>query len=379
MVSKAAFAGGLLLHTPLLPTLLLTPLLLGAAAAQEQEPAPALPPVDIAAVVESVLGPERPPIIQVAISDEQGTSIISLARPGVPVAEEEAAPELRFAYRSITKSFVGTLVLQLVQEGALHLDEPLATYVEGIPGGEDITLRHLGTMRTGLPNYSSNSELIATLLEAPAREPARGELLDMAFTQEASFEPGSSYEYSNTNTLLLGAVIEAVTGVPWHEAVRWRILEPLRLTSVRYGFEEEAPAAEGFHLEAETVAPLPQVAPGWFGASGALTGTLQDLVVWGRALGSGSLLNDELQAERLATFAPTDADPRSPFYHRYGFALGEIDGWIGHTGAGLGYQSLVMYEPETERVIAILMNGTGGNRSLPAEIFQALLASLPAP
>ena len=153
MVSKAAFAGGLLLHTPLLPTLLLTPLLLGAAAAQEQEPAPALPPVDIAAVVESVLGPERPPIIQVAISDEQGTSIISLARPGVPVAEEEAAPELRFAYRSITKSFVGTLVLQLVQEGALHLDEPLATYVEGIPGGEDITLRHLGTMRTGLPNY----------------------------------------------------------------------------------------------------------------------------------------------------------------------------------------------------------------------------------
>lgn len=347
------------------------------AVAQEAEPAPVAQAVDVAAVVEEVLGPERPPTVQLAIADARGTSVISLVRPGQPAAEDEGARDLRFAYRSITKSFVGTVVLQLVQEGTLDLDAPLAAYLDGIPGGEAVTLRQLGAMRSGLPDYSKNPELVDVLLEAPEREPARSELLDLAFAQETDFAPGSAYEYSNTNTLLLGAVIEEVAGAPWHDVVRERILEPLGLTSVHYGFGEAAPAAAPFQLnEGSQVEPLPTVAPGWFGASGGLTGTLDDLAAWGRALGSGSLLDDDIQAQRLAAFGSTEDDPSSPHYDRYGFAMGEIGGWIGHTGAGLGYQSLVMYDPGTERVVAILMNGTGENQNLPADVFQALLPSL---
>ncbi|WP_366556509.1 serine hydrolase domain-containing protein [Aquibaculum sediminis] len=351
----------------------------GAAAQEETGPQPVAQAVDVAALIETVIDVERPPTVQLAISDELGTSVISLVRPEQPNAEDEGARELRFAYRSITKSFVGTVVLQLVQEGVLDLDAPLGSYLDGITGGDEVTLRQLGAMRSGLPDYSDNPALVDALLAAPEREPERSELLDLAFAQETSFEPGSAFQYSNTNTLLLGAVIEQVTGEPWSAVVRQRILEPLGLTSVHYGFSEEEPVAGAFQLEeGGVVEPLPAVAPGWFGASGAFTGTLSDLVAWGQALGSGSLLDDDIQAQRLAAFGPTDDDRSSPYYDRYGFAMGEIGGWIGHTGAGLGYQSLVMYDPGTERVVAILMNGTGENQNLPADIFQALLPSLNA-
>lgn len=351
----------------------------GAVAQEATEPQPVAQAVDVAALVETVIDAERPPTVQLAISDALGTSVISLVRPGQSDAEDEGARDLRFAYRSITKSFVGTVVLQLVQEGALDLDAPLSNYLDDIPGGEEITLRQLGAMRSGLPDYSDNPALVEALLAAPEREPERSELLELAFAQETSFESGSAYQYSNTNTLLLGAVVEQVTGEPWPTVVRQRVLEPLGLASVHYGFSEEEPAAGAFQLEeGGVVEPLPAVAPGWFGASGAFTGTLSDLVAWGQALGAGSLLDDNIQAQRLAALGPSDDDPSSPHYDRYGFAIGEIGGWIGHTGAGLGYQSLVMYDPGTERVVAILMNGTGENQNLPADIFQALLPSLSA-
>lgn len=287
-------------------------------------------------------------------------------------------PDTAFMYRSITKSFVGTVILQLADEGELSLDDPISAYVTGVPGGDAVTLRQLGAMRSGIANYSAHPALGELLSADPAREPSIDELLALAYPESSQFEPDAAYEYSNTNTLLLGEVIESVTGREWFDEVQLRVTAPLGLAQVGYGTDPDSDAAMGFQLYEDgdgiTVEELPWVAPGWFGAAGALAGTVEDLAVWGDALGSGSLLDPATQEARLDMLGSTSDDPASPEYDRYGFAIGEIDGWIGHTGNGLGYQSLTMHEPDSGRTIAILLNATGEDGDLPAHVFQKLLA-----
>lgn len=325
----------------------------------------------LASVAREVLDEAGVPGGAVLVTAVDGSESLAVFGEAAPSRAVDAGSV--FAYRSITKSFVGTVILQLAEEGRLDLDEPVSEYVAGVPGGDEITLAQLGTMRSGLPNYSATQGLGELLSEDPSREPAVSELLDLAFAEPAVFAAGSAYKYSNTNTLLLGEVIESVTGDSWQIAMEQRILRPLGMDSASYGFTASELDAAGFQLQAgEVLEQLPVVAPGWFGAAGGLVGDIEDLAAWGRALGSGSLLQEGTQQERLGMFGPIDDDPASPFYDRYGFAMGEIDGWIGHTGTGLGFQALTMYDPGSGREIAILINGTGEDPDLPAKVFKAI-------
>ncbi|WP_346057908.1 serine hydrolase domain-containing protein [Leucobacter alluvii] len=279
-----------------------------------------------------------------------------------------------FAYRSMTKSFVGTVVLQLADEGVLSLSDPVSLYVDGVPNGDEITIEQLGTMRSGVANYSGSPRLTDLLVVDPAREPAVTELLDLAFPDSPEFAPGAAYEYSNTNTLLLGEIITSATGRPWYDEVDDRLLAALDLDSVTDGLSDSDRDAAGYQLaDGAVVEELPWVAPGWFGAAGALAGDVGDLAVWGRALGTGAELAADTQQWRLDSFGATDDDARSPEYDAYGFAIGEIDGWVGHTGNGLGFQGLVMHDPDSGRTVALLINGTGEDPDLPAHVFTEIL------
>lgn len=289
----------------------------------------------------------------------------------------EVALQTPFAYRSMTKSFVGTVVLQLVDEGLLSTDDTVGQYIDGVPSGNEITIEQLGAMRSGVANYSGSPKLTDLLVVDPARDPGVQELLDLAYPESPEFAPGTAFEYSNTNTLLLGQVIEAVTGNPWFEEVDARVLRPLGLDSVTDGLNDVEGDAVGYQLAGGSVEEqVPWVAPGWFGAAGALAGDVEDLATWGRALGDGTLLEPETQQWRLERFGPTSDDARSPEYDGYGFAMGEIDGWVGHTGTGLGFQGLVMHDVESGRTVAMLINGTGEDPDLPAHVFAELLPTI---
>lgn len=315
------------------------------------------------------------PAGEVYLINADGSTLSSVWSSGFPGSE--ITPDSSFAYRSITKSFVGTVILQLADEGALSLTDRIDEYVPGVPGGELITIDDLGRMRSGLANYSAlpaMHEALGLRLDDP---PSTETMLEWAFASSPNFPPGTQYEYSNTNTLLLGEVIESVTGMPWYDAVRTRLLDPLKLSSVGDGFSGGPDDATGFNVSPDSdPEPVPVVAPAWFGAAGALTGTAEELARWGQALGDGSLLTDITQLARVESLGPTDDDPASPEYDRYGFALGEIEGWIGHTGNGLGFQGLVMHDPTTGRTVAILINGTGADSDVPAHVFQDLLPVL---
>ena len=125
----------------------------------------------------------------------------------------KVARDDRFAIRSITKSFVVTLILQLDADGRLSLDDPIARYVPGVPQGGRIKLRNLADIPAARTQLYHRPELSREALgRNPRRQWQPAELIGYALRHPLNFAPGTAYEYSNTNTVLLGEVVERVTG-----------------------------------------------------------------------------------------------------------------------------------------------------------------------
>jgi D-alanyl-D-alanine carboxypeptidase len=287
--------------------------------------------------------------------------------------EEPIAFNQIFPWRSITKSLTVTVVLQLVAEGQLDLDDPVGAYVGGVPNGQNITLRQLAAMRSGLFNYTKDAEFqqqFGSDLTAPWTDQ---QLLDVAFSHPVNFTAGSQYEYSNTNTILLGVVAENITGQNLAEMIQERILDPLDLADSLYmtGTQLPSPFVRGYTFDSPNFVELVSNATALSG-SGAMAGTLADLRAWGAALVAGTLLPGDLQQQRFFS-GPTDS---GPFYDSYGLGIGEIRGWWGHTGSGLGYEICIFTEPNSGSQIVVLVNATNQNSDVPADITADILDTL---
>jgi D-alanyl-D-alanine carboxypeptidase len=289
------------------------------------------------------------------------------------------AAETYFGYRSITKSMVTTVILQLAREGWIGLDDAVGKYVAGVPGGETMTIRQAAEMRSGLLNYTASRDFGPKFFADPGHVWTGRELLAYAFAEPLQFTPGSSYQYSNSNTVLLGEIIAAATGQTWSDEVRRRLILPFGLTSVidQGSSAIPAPSAVGYVDKGDGPTPLDDFNGTGLGASGALIGVIGDLERWGKVLGSGAALSQEDFVARLKSLGSTKSDPHSPEYDSYGFGWGEISGWVGHTGNGLGFEALVMYDRTTDRTITILFNASNSNDAdAPAHLFRDLLTVL---
>ena len=136
-------------------------------------------------------------------------------------------PSDHYRIGSITKTMTATVILQLVQEGKVSLDDPIAKYRPDVPNGDNITIAHLLDMRSGLAGYTENLEFQRAVDEDPERVWSPDELLALAFSTPALFPPGTAWRYSNTNYILLGAVMEDVTGQTAPELFQDRLFDPL--------------------------------------------------------------------------------------------------------------------------------------------------------
>ncbi|MET0442509.1 MAG: serine hydrolase domain-containing protein [Casimicrobiaceae bacterium] len=283
-----------------------------------------------------------------------------------------------FSIRSITKSYVVTALLLLARDGALSLDDPIATYVPGIPNGDRITLTQLAAMESGVKSYTGILAFVEEFLDHPERVWTDAEIVGYAIPASPVFDPGAQYDYSNTNTILIGMVIEKVAKAPLADVLRTRIFEPLGLRSTSYPSAIDLPSPHPLPYAANRSAGPPTLFPFWdpsgFGAAGAMVSTLDDLGVWGEALGTGRLLTPALQSLRVSHSRPaTDG----PVYDHYGLGIGEIHGYWGHTGEALGFQSAVMHHPERGITIAVLVNATpaiseGRSDNIAEDIFEEL-------
>ena len=235
---------------------------------------------------------------------------------------------------SVTKTLTGTAVLQLVDQGRIRLSDPISRYVNGVPSGDVITLDMLGRMRSGLFNYTTDEAFLDRYLAEGGKGPdaaafAPRELVDIAFAHPTNFSPDTDFEYSNTNTVLLGMVIESVTGQRLGDYLTQHVTGPLGLTHTSFPANGALPLPYT-HGYAETPDGEPVDTTLWnpsvAWAAGAMVSTYQDLHTWTPAVAKGALLLPWTHQER--TSRPTEAAPGIG----YMFALADFHGWIGHNG-----------------------------------------------
>ena len=287
-----------------------------------------------------------------------------------PISFQDAS-----AWRSITKSLTVTVVMQLVAEGKLDLDAPVGDYVQGVPNGNNITLRQLAAMRSGLFSYTKDLDFQQVFAADLDAEWTDAELLSYAFSHPVNFPAGADYEYSNTNTILLGVVAETVTGRSLKQLIGERLLTPLNLNSSAYleGSLFPSPYVRGYFYdddEDEFVAVTSNATA--LSGAGAMVGTLADLRTWGNALVRGNLLPANLQQQRFQG-GPTNG---GPIYDSYGLGMGEIRGWWGHTGVGIGYECCVFTEPGSGSQVVIFLNASNANQDVPFKMSDEILDAL---
>ncbi|MEV7726544.1 serine hydrolase domain-containing protein [Streptomyces sp. NPDC087917] len=272
---------------------------------------------------------------------------------------------------SVTKTFTVTGVLQLVDRGLVGLDDPISKYVAGVPGGEHVTVRQLAGMRSGLFNYTDDEKFLAELRADPHRAFTPREVLTYAFAHPPNFAPGAKWQYSNTNTVLLGLLVEKVSGQPLAGYLREHVAAPLKLnsTALPSGSAFPEPHAHGY----TTFSPGGKVVdatdwnPSWGWAAGAMTSDLEDLGAWVPALLDGRLLKPATQAQRLCT-EPTGFPGVS-----YGLGIAEFNGWVGHNGDLPGYETIAVGLPATGATLVILINSdTDRGGSLSSQVANAV-------
>ena len=260
-----------------------------------------------------------------------------------------------FRIGSVTKAFVTTLLLDLQQEGLLTLDDPISDYVPGVPGGSRITLRQLANMTSGLRDYFSNEQFTIEYLTGETFTPEH--LVELGVTLPVLFPPGTGWSYSNTNTALLGLVIEQVTEQPLHVALRQRVLRPLGMgqTSLPSLRRLPRPFSRGYTRQTANGAlgEATRNTPTATWAGGGMVSTAADLTTAARLFGTGEpILDRRSQREREEWVG---LPPNSP-EQRYGIGVFDFNGWIGHNGGIPGYTTIAWYLPAKRMSLVVAVN-----------------------
>jgi D-alanyl-D-alanine carboxypeptidase len=303
---------------------------------------------------------------------------------------------------SNTKTMTATVILQLVDEGRIALDDPVSRYRPDVPNGDDITIAQLLDMSSGLANYTTDLYLNEQMDSNPGRVWDPEELLAIGLAEPPAFPPGEGFLYSNTNYVLLGLIIEQLTGVPVEQALQERIFDPLGLSGTSFpaltdaSIPEPHPQAYTFGTNVETIDSLvlpPEVQaaaragtlepmdvtdanPSWGWTAGAGISTAPDLADYVEELVDGCLLSPQLQQERIASVQPLDPDdPTSP---GYGLGLASFGPLYGHSGELPGTNSFMGYDPVRDiTVVTWASTAPAPNGEGPAvELAKAVIAEL---
>jgi len=258
-----------------------------------------------------------------------------------------ATVKTKYRIGSITKMFTATMIFQLIDEGKLSLNTPLATYFPQMPNATRITIGEMLDHRSGLHNFTNDS-LYATYMTKPQTEAA---MLAIIVKEKPDFEPDARAEYSNTNFVLLGYIIEKITGKPYREELKKRVTSKIGLTDTYYGNKTNVANNEAYSYsfvdkwqqQPETDMSIP-------GGAGALVSTPTDLVKFITALFNGKLISTG-SLEHMKTMRDNYGMAMFviPFYDKKAY---------GHNGGIDGFSSMLAYFPEDKLAVSYISNGT---------------------
>ena len=281
-------------------------------------------------------------------------------------------PTSRLMQGSVGKTYVSAVAIQLIHEGSLDLEAKVSTYLGNepwfvrLPNHNEVTVRHLMTHTSGIIRYEFDDRFISDLVASPDRVWEPRELLSYLFDTEAPFAPGEGWEYSDTNYIILGMIIELLTGNTYYDEMRRRILEPLELHNTVPTDTRRVPELVQGYAGVENLFRVPDavivdgqfaINPQFEWTGGGIASTTEDLARWAEALYEGRAF-DESMLPVLLDGVPAQLGPES----QYG--LGVIIrptpigiSW-GHSGFFPGYLTEMAYFPDHEIAIAVQVNSS---------------------
>jgi D-alanyl-D-alanine carboxypeptidase len=302
---------------------------------------------------------------RIALRDSDGTITevvdgASTTDPSSPPVD----PDIAWNIGSVTKTFVAVVVLQLADEGKIDLDAGIQQYMPDLADADHITPRELLQHTSGLGEYNDKPAVLndAHRVWTPA------ELIAVAEGAGRVGEPGGPFHYSNTNYIVLGEIIEKVTGNSWDHEVQTRIAEPLGMTNTS-ALGADLPV--GYKsVDGAFVDSTNSMDPSTAGAAGGLVSTGHDLLLFATALADGTLMSPESQ-DAMGAFIPGEDYSQFGIVHSYGLGFEQYatDAITveGHMGTGEAQSAFLGFDPEHGTAVAVMTNtATAGPQAFMA-------------
>jgi CubicO group peptidase (beta-lactamase class C family) len=302
-----------------------------------------------------------------AVLVAQGGKI--LFEKGCGLADREhhvpVIPQTAFLIGSVTKQFTASAILKLQEEGKLSVNDKLSKYIPDFPRGDEVTLRQLLTHTSGIHNYNEDpgffdratNDTTEAFIEAMKKEPY-------------DFDPGAKWSYVNSGYLVLGYIVEKVSGQTYGDFLRENFFQPLGMTNTGvYRAQLALPhEALGYSLGTNGFEPALNSHPLWFGGAGALYSTVEDLYRWNEGIFNDRVLG---AASLNAAFSPVkeyEEQVNSDSGYGFGWEVRHTRGLrvIWHEGGLPGFRSMLLRVPDEKLTVAILANaGPGRTNAIP--------------
>ncbi|WP_185843671.1 serine hydrolase domain-containing protein [Pseudoalteromonas luteoviolacea] len=282
-----------------------------------------------------------------------------------------------FKIGSISKQFTAAAIMILQERGKLSVHDDIHKYVPDFPTeGHVITIEQLLTHTSGLANYTEDRELMLKEIQAPA---TLDEMLARFAAHPMKFQPGDAMAYSNTGYVLLGKIIEVVSGQSYAEFIDEHIFDKLDMKNSHYaGRQIIKRHVSGYDLSPEGYVNAGYIDMIWPHAAGALSSNVFDLNIWFTALANGSLISEQSYQQMIAPVTLNDGRVSNYGYGLATTTIGEYQA-IGHAGGIHGFVSDAVYVPEEELYITVLANSTNRNPQVLTQRLAAKALGLKSP
>lgn len=327
----------------------------------------------LSAKIDAALQKSGAPSVGVAVVKDGRTAFAKSFGKADVTAGRAAAADTRYAVGSISKQFTVAALLLAQEQGQLSLDDPVAKYFPDLTRAAEITIRQLLSHTSGYEDYAPQDYIIPEWTKATTPQA----ILDRWAKKPLNFDPGTKWQYSNTNYVLAGAIFEKVTGRPLVAFLREKIFDPLDMTSAADCLPVR-PADARAYTRYITSPPRPvgREADGWYFAAGELCMTPSDLARWDVAFLQKKILSARSYQEFTHEMKLKNGDST---HYALGLSVGDLSGipTFAHGGEVSGFISSNMVLPSRQGAVVVLSNQDGVNLVGPLSRQIASLVFLP--
>src|SRR5271155_4269564 len=265
-----------------------------------------------------------------------------------------AEPGMQYSIGSISKQFTATMVLLLVQDGKLKLDDPVGKYLPELTRANEVTVRQVLSMTSGYQDFWPEDYVMTSMMQPATPQ----HILDVWAKKPLDFEPGTKWQYSNTNYVIAGRIAEIVAGKPLIDQLQERIFRPLKMNAVLNSDASRLPASDptGYYQHAlGPLRPAPQEGAGWMFAAGELAMPASDLALWNISLMDRTLLS---QASYDEMFTEVKLKNGKGTGYGLGVQVGVRDGhkYVAHSGEVSGFVAQNVVYVDDKAAVTVLTN-----------------------